>query len=191
MEFQTNRTAAELISEIKRIDEAMLLFGKALKTEFKDACSSYPAWQRRMAASLDQCARFRHLHELLCELGANYQEDFLALIKEVGARIDPETAETVWVPRDPFDPYGIYPAVPSQHITELCFVDAPDSRISIWIGDLPDRTGRALRLKLAKEGVPLTDLIKNRADVWEEYRAVRYRLVWEPRERQRTVTTSW
>jgi hypothetical protein len=85
-------------------------------------------------------------------------------------KIDPATAEIIWQCGDPFDPYGIGPELLDKRIVDLGYVFSPGSKICVWIGDLPNETGRALRLKLAKQGVPLSELIANHADVWHEYR---------------------
>jgi hypothetical protein len=98
------------------------------------------------------------------------RKHLLALQGEAALTIDPKTAETFWSYGDHFHPNGKGPEVPDNCLVRLCHVSSPGSKISVWMGDLPEETGRALRLKLAKEGVPLSELVANRADVWHEYR---------------------
>jgi hypothetical protein len=72
-------------------------------------------------------------------------DEFLAIRKAEGLRIDPRTAEVTWVYAEPFDPYGIY-EVPEEHqlVGREYFARAPGSEIWVNFGDLPHETRRAL-----------------------------------------------
>jgi hypothetical protein len=74
-------------------------------------------------------------------------EQWLAIRKEAGLRIDPETAEVMWVPAVWCDPYCVYPDA-----WEVCpqvgreyFARSAGSDIWVWFGDLPTETRGRLR----------------------------------------------
>lgn len=73
-------------------------------------------------------------------------EQWLAIRKEAGLQIDPETAEVYWEYGSPFDPYGDYLDLPAecQHVARVYFAKAPDSDIWVYFDDLPDTTREAL-----------------------------------------------
>jgi hypothetical protein len=71
------------------------------------------------------------------------KKQWLAIRKEAGLQIDPETAEVRCIYTNIFDPYGIY------HLRDVClgtdcFARAPGSNIWVLFRDLPDETRRAL-----------------------------------------------
>jgi hypothetical protein len=73
------------------------------------------------------------------------REAWLAIRKDAGLKIDPETAEVEWWYAQTMDPYGIYPELPE----ELCvgreyFARSPGSDIWVDFGDLPKATADAL-----------------------------------------------
>ena len=80
-------------------------------------------------------------------------EQWLAIRKEAGLKIDPETAEVYWTYAQTEDPYGIYPDLPDEweQIGREYFARSPGSDISIHFGDLPEATANALDEKL-KQG---------------------------------------
>jgi hypothetical protein len=73
-------------------------------------------------------------------------EQWLAIRKEAGLRIDPETAEVYWEYGHTLDPYGVDPDLPAEYrqIGRLNFARAPDSDIWVCFYDLPDTTREAL-----------------------------------------------
>jgi hypothetical protein len=69
-------------------------------------------------------------------------EEWLAIRKEAGLQIDPETAEVCWKYALTLDPYGIYPPLPEeyQQVGREYFARSPRSDIWVDFGDLPDAT---------------------------------------------------
>jgi hypothetical protein len=74
-------------------------------------------------------------------------EEFRATRKEAGERIDPLTAEVMWVTAQTLDPYGIDPDLPEElwQIGAEFFARSPDSDIWVLSDDLPAATYTALR----------------------------------------------
>ncbi len=56
---------------------------------------------------------------------------WLAIRREAGQKIDPETAEVTWVHAQVLDPYGLHPELPAVYdqIGREYFARAPDSDI--------------------------------------------------------------
>jgi hypothetical protein len=83
------------------------------------------------------------------------REAWLAISKEAGLKIDPETAEVEWDYAQTLDPYGVYPELPKelQQVGREYFARSPGSDVWVSFGDLPDATRNALwekhRAKLA------------------------------------------
>jgi hypothetical protein len=73
-------------------------------------------------------------------------EDWLAVRREEGLKIDPTTAEVDWRYAETFDPYGVDPDLPEelQQIGREYFARRPDSDVWVWFGDLPEATRDAL-----------------------------------------------
>jgi hypothetical protein len=73
-------------------------------------------------------------------------EQWLAIRREAGLRIDPETAEVLWEYAQTFDPYGVNPGLPEQcqQVGREYSAGSPGSDIWTWFGDLPDATRTAL-----------------------------------------------
>jgi hypothetical protein len=73
-------------------------------------------------------------------------EQWLAIRKEAGLKIDPETAEVDWIYAQTFDPYGIDPNLPEEYwcIGRAYFARSPGSDIWVCFDDLPDATRHAL-----------------------------------------------
>jgi hypothetical protein len=73
-------------------------------------------------------------------------EEWLAIRKEAGLQIDPETAEVCWKYALTLDPYGIYPPLPEeyQQVGREYFARSPGSEIWVEFGDLPGATQEAL-----------------------------------------------
>jgi hypothetical protein len=71
-------------------------------------------------------------------------EEWLAIRKEEGLKIDPETAEVMWTYAMDFDPYGVLDEweLPEEfnQVGRTYFARAPGSRIWVWSGDLLDET---------------------------------------------------
>jgi hypothetical protein len=80
---------------------------------------------------------------------------WLAIRKEAGLKIDPETAEVEWIYAHTLDPYGVYPELPEecQQVGREYFARSPGSDVWVDFGDLPEATRDALwkkhRSKLA------------------------------------------
>src|SRR5262245_18632929 len=90
------------------------------------------------------------------------KEEWLRIRKEAGRKIDPETAEVMWVYGQTLDPYGIDPELLEKYycVGREYFARSPGSDIWVWFGDLPTATGDALwekhKAKLAfPAGLPL------------------------------------
>ena len=81
-----------------------------------------------------------------CRNAAATVEQWLAIRKEAGLRIDPETAEVDWVYAQTLDPYGIFPDLPEecQQIGRAYFARSPGSEVWVHFGDLPKETAEAL-----------------------------------------------
>ena len=68
-------------------------------------------------------------------------EEFVAIRKEAGLKIDPETAEVCWVYAQCGDPYGIDPNLPDEYcVGRAYFARSPNSDIWVEFGDLPKTT---------------------------------------------------
>jgi hypothetical protein len=83
-------------------------------------------------------------------------EEFLAIRKEAGLKIDPETAEVYWRYKYIVDPYGIYPDLTDEErcAGRVYFARSPDSDVWVAFYDLPEATRDALEQKLGMDGVP-------------------------------------
>jgi hypothetical protein len=65
---------------------------------------------------------------------------WLAIRKEAGLKIDPETAEVHWGYGQTLDPYGVDPDLPEelQQIGREYFARSPGSDVWVHFGDLPE-----------------------------------------------------
>ncbi len=95
-------------------------------------------------------------------------EQWLAIRKEAGLKIDPATAEVTWTYIQIADPYGIDPDLPEecQCVGRGYFACAPDSEVWVSFYDLPEVTRDALWEKHKHElafpaGLPLELLEEN------------------------------
>jgi hypothetical protein len=86
-------------------------------------------------------------------------EEWLAIRKEAGLKIDPETAEVFWCYADVADPYGVKgDLIPEEYrgcIGRDSFARSPGSDVWVWFGDLPDATRNALWEKHKELGASL------------------------------------
>ena len=73
-------------------------------------------------------------------------EQWLAIRKEAGLKIDPETAEVEWIYALTLDPYGVYPELPEEYrqVGREYFARSPGSDVWVLFGDLPDAIESAL-----------------------------------------------
>ena len=71
-------------------------------------------------------------------------KQWLAIRKEAGLKIDPETAEVDWIYAETLDPYGIDPDEELQQVGREYFARSPGSDIWVHFGDLPAETRDAL-----------------------------------------------
>ena len=97
-------------------------------------------------------------------------EQWRAIRREAGLKIDPETAEVEWDYAQTLDPYGVDPDLPKEYrqVGRAYFARSPGSDIWVWFGDLPKATSHALWEKHKREGwrspPDWTDFWKNGAD---------------------------
>ena len=73
-------------------------------------------------------------------------EQWLDIRREAGLRIDPKTAEVMWVHAQTLDPYGVDRDLPEEcrQVGRECFARSPGSAIWVWFGDLPEKTSDRL-----------------------------------------------
>src|SRR5690349_8366735 len=67
------------------------------------------------------------------------KEQWLAVRKDAGLKIDPETAEVFWKYGQVCDPYGLYDLTDEGDcIGRNYFARSPGSNVWVWFDDLPD-----------------------------------------------------
>ena len=72
-------------------------------------------------------------------------DQWLAIRKEEGLKIDPSTAEVVWSYTQVLDPYGVNPPPPEADcVGRAYFARRPGSDVWVEFGDLPEETRDAL-----------------------------------------------
>ena len=73
-------------------------------------------------------------------------EQWLAVRKDIGLKIDPKTAEVDWTYAQTLDPYGVGPELPEeyQQVGRAYFARSPGGDIWVWFGDLPEAIRDAL-----------------------------------------------
>ena len=73
-------------------------------------------------------------------------QQWLAIRKETGLKIDPETAEVDWCYAQTLDPYGVYSNLPEEceQVGREYFARSPGSEIWVHSHDLPEETSNAL-----------------------------------------------
>jgi len=86
-------------------------------------------------------------------------EQWLASRKEAGLKINPETAEVMWLYAQTLDPYGVYPDLPEEFdsVGRKYFARASESDEWVDFGDLPDVTLAALRERIGQGRSPELD----------------------------------
>ena len=69
-------------------------------------------------------------------------EQWLAIRKEAGLRIDPATADVMWCHRFTIDPYDVYEDIAGEQqvVGRVYFACAPGSDIWVCFYDLPTKT---------------------------------------------------
>jgi hypothetical protein len=68
-------------------------------------------------------------------------EQWLAICKEAGQKIDPETAEIDWTYAQTLDPSGVVQLTAEEcSVGREYFARSPGSDIWVWFGDLPEKT---------------------------------------------------
>ena len=77
-------------------------------------------------------------------------EQWLAIRKEEGLKIDSETAEVEWWYARVLDPYGVYPELEESCVGREYFARAPGSDIWVCFGDLPEKTSEVLWKKYGR-----------------------------------------
>jgi hypothetical protein len=74
---------------------------------------------------------------------------WLAIRKQAALRIDPRTAEVMWVYGETLDPYGVYDLLPEeQQVGRIWFARSPDSDVWVAFRDLPKTTRDELWRKI-------------------------------------------
>jgi hypothetical protein len=75
------------------------------------------------------------------------RERWLAIRRETGLKIDPQTAEVDWTWAAIIDPYGVYPELAEKEgcVGRVYFARSPGSDIWVHFDDLPEETREALR----------------------------------------------
>jgi hypothetical protein len=86
-------------------------------------------------------------------------EEWRAIRKEAGLKINPETAEVHCCYALTLDPYGVYPELPEEYrqVERTYFARSPGSDIWVEFGDLPKATSDALWQKLNPTTTSATD----------------------------------
>ena len=87
------------------------------------------------------------------KIAAEEVEKWLAIRKEAGLHIDPETAEAASWFAYTVDPYGVEPEIPEeyQQIGREYFARSPGSDLWVDFGDLPKATQDALWKRLGRQ----------------------------------------
>jgi hypothetical protein len=82
----------------------------------------------------------------IAEIEKQTVEDWLAIRKDAGLKIDPETAEVEWAYRQTLDPYGVHLDLPDEfdQVGREYFARSPGSDIWVSFDDLPS----AIRIEL-------------------------------------------
>jgi hypothetical protein len=87
-------------------------------------------------------------------------EEWLAIRKEAGLIIDPETAEVFWTYARTADPYGVRQDLTEEQrsiVGREYFARSPGSDIWVSFDDLPDSVLEALRQRAAPDNRAETD----------------------------------
>jgi len=73
-------------------------------------------------------------------------QEWLAIRKEAGLQIDPESAEVDWIFARTLDPYGVRADLPKEcdQVGREYSGRSPGSDVWVWFGDLPEATRDAL-----------------------------------------------
>ena len=74
-------------------------------------------------------------------------DEWLAIRKQAGLEIDPDTAEVMWTYAHTIDPYGVHTDLSDEEkqIGRIYFARSPGGEIWVDYGDLPVKTLTALR----------------------------------------------
>jgi hypothetical protein len=73
-------------------------------------------------------------------------DQWLAVRKEAGSKIDPKTAEVMWTYAYTVDPYGVIPDLSEEcrQVGREYFARSPESDIWVCFNDLPDEIRKTL-----------------------------------------------
>lgn len=83
-------------------------------------------------------------------------DEWRAIHREEGRRINPDTAEVFWTYGQIADPYGFGNLPPGYEcLGPLHFARRPGSEIWVEFGDLPQATLDALRERMKRGAIPL------------------------------------
>jgi hypothetical protein len=88
-------------------------------------------------------------------------EQYLAIRRKAGRKIDPETAEIMWKYALTLDPYGIYPELPEeyQQVGREFFARSPGSDVWVEFGDLSDETRETLWARIGRAASASDDFV--------------------------------
>jgi hypothetical protein len=102
-----------------------------------------------------------------CTMNEDERKAWLAIRKEAGLKIDPETAEVTWCYAETLDPYGIDP-VPEEYscVGREYFARSPGSDVWVCFGDLPEATQSALWAKHKRKLAFPATALKNSGLGW-------------------------
>ena len=80
-------------------------------------------------------------------------DQWFAIRKQAGLRIDPETAEVIWKYVQILDPYGVSrnQSAECDEIVVGYFARSPGSDVWVWFGDIPEATVDALFERMKAE----------------------------------------
>jgi hypothetical protein len=86
------------------------------------------------------------LDTLIEQIEEGAVEQWLAIRKEAGQQIDPETAEVDWIYAQTEDPYNVRPELPEEHqqVGREYFARSPGSKVWVCFRDLPEKVRDAL-----------------------------------------------
>lgn len=92
-------------------------------------------------------------------------KEWLAMRKEAGTQIDPETAEVEGWYAQTLDPYGVCPCVPEElgQVGREYFARSPESDIWVEFSDLPEATVERLRKRIEAGDFNESDAGQNRS----------------------------
>lgn len=152
-------TAEQVIDCFRQVDDRDLLHQVGIKTGDTDELSRRLDEVRNRVIynfivkrdlPYKQPVRWRVLLQDSRVKIAEEQDDFIAVRKEAGSKIDPATAEVYWHWGQVLDPYGIHELRSEEScVGRQYFARSPGSDIWVSFYDLPDTTRDAIKERQA------------------------------------------